>query len=509
MRGYRFEIIRVLIFGVLLLLFSRLFTLTVFSGEYYRNLSSGNRVREEVIPANRGVIYDRRKELLAVNAPAFLDGDQVITKEEALLTKDAKVVASRDYLLREAAAHVLGYINLVDHKGVAGLELEYDRRLRGVDGRELVETDAAGRRWRSLGVIKPVDGENLVTTLDGKLQQKAYELIAGKKGAVVVSNPETGEVLALVSSPSFDPDLFTFPQTPDRQEKVKLILDDTNQPFFNRAIGAVYPPGSTFKIISAAAGLESGKITAETMFEDRGVLVIGPYKFYNWLFVKRGGFDGWINLVNALKRSNDIYFYNLGERVGVDALTEMAKTFGLGQKSGIDLPEEAAGLVPDQRWRSNYARAWYLGDTYHLAIGQGDLLVTPLQVNSWTAVIANGGNLCRPYLVGQPNCRSLKLKPETLKLISQGLSLACKPGGTAYPLFDLEVDVHCKTGTAEFGDPKNRTHAWLTAFVPKEEAAKFNKDPIAVTVLLEAAGEGSDAAAPVVKELIKEWLKGP
>ncbi len=486
-------------------MFGRLLTLTVFSGDYYRNLSSGNRIREDIIFANRGVMYDRNNEPIVVNTPAFFDGEKAITKEEALLTKEVKAVAARNYLLKETAAHVLGYVNLTDHKGVTGLELQYDQMLRGTDGRELVETDATGRKLKSLGFVKPVDGQNLKTTLDSRLQKKAYELIREKKGAVVVSNPETGEILALVSSPSYDPNLFTFPQTPGSEEKITAVLNDKEEPFFNRAIGATYPPGSTFKIISAAAGLESGEITAQTLFEDRGVLVIGPYKFYNWLFIKSGGYDGFINIVNAIKRSNDIYFYNLGGKIGVEKITDMAKIFDLGQALGIDLPGEAAGLVPDQKWRSVHARAWYLGDTYHLAIGQGDLLVTPLQVNTWTSVIANGGNLCQPHLTGQPNCKSLNFKPSTLNLISEGMSLACKPGGTAYPLFDLNVDVHCKTGTAEFGDPKNRTHAWLTAYVSKQEAGKLDKDPIAITVLLEAAGEGSDVAAPIVRDLIKAW----
>ena len=486
---YRLSAIKVIIVGLFLILVAGLVSATVFSGDYYQSLSIGNRVREEIIPANRGVIYDRNKEPLVINYPAYLLNDKAISKEEALIEPGSIAVAARRYLLGPAAAHVLGYVNLADRDGVSGLEFQYDALLRGTDGRELVETDATGRKIKTLGTIKPVDGQNLILSLDSKLQRTAYDQIKDIKGAVVVSNPGTGEILALASSPSFDPNLFTFPKTTG----VDAILTDKNQPFFDRAISALYPPGSTFKIIVATAGLEGGTITADTLFEDTGVLVIGPYKFYNWLFTQRGATDGLLNVVTAIKRSNDLFFYQLGGEIGVDALSATAKKFGLGEKLGIDLPGEAKGNIKNDR-------AWYLGDTYHMAIGQADLLVTPLQVNFWTNVIANGGNLCRPHLVGSADCHSLNFKLSTLNLIKQGLIAACSPGGTAYPLFGL--DMACKTGTAEFGDPSalgGRTHAWLTGFYP------VDKPEITVTVLVEAGGEGSDVAAPMVKKIVEEW----
>ncbi|MDO8515482.1 MAG: penicillin-binding transpeptidase domain-containing protein [bacterium] len=483
---YRLTTIKILVVGFILVLLGRLTTITVFSGNYYNDLSSGNRTREEIIPANRGVIYDRNNDPLVINYPAYLFKDKVLTKEEALLEQGSVAVVARRYFLGSAAAHLLGYVNIADRLGVSGVEYQYNSSLRGTDGRELVETDATGKKIKTLGTVNPVDGQNIILSIDAALQKVAYEQIKDVKGAVVVSSPATGEILALISSPSFDPNLFTFPKTTG----IDAILTDENQPFFDRAISATYPPGSTFKIISATAALQSGIVTADTLFEDTGVLIIGPYKFYNWLFTKRGAVDGWLNIVTAIQKSNDLFFYKLGGEVGVDNLVEMAKIFGLGEKLGIDLPGEAKGNI-----RNN--REWYLGDTYHMVIGQADLLVTPLQVNFWTNVIANGGNLCRPHLTGLPSCKSLNFKPETLNLIKTGMTQACADGGTAWPLFGLNMA--CKTGTAEYGDPKNQTHAWLTGFYP------IDKPEISVTVLVESGGEGSDVAAPMVKKIVEAW----
>lgn len=475
---YRYTVFKILIAGLFLLIVARLITVTVFWGDYYKELAGGNRKREIIIPANRGVIYDRFENPLVINYPAFLFKDKVISKEEAFLEPESVAVAVRRYQLGPAGAHVLGYVNLADRKGVSGLEYQYDSLLAGTDGKELVETNASGQKIKTLGILPPVDGQSLHLTIDGDLQKIAYEQIKNYKGAVVISNPKTGEILSLVSSPSFDP------------TKISEMLDNPDQPFFDRAISATYPPGSTFKIITAAAGLEGGKITANTLFEDTGVLIIGPYKFYNWLFTKRGAVDGLLNIVTAIKRSNDLFFYQMGGEVGAEKIVEMAKKFGLGEKLGIDLPGETKGNI-----RNN--RDWYLGDTYHMAIGQADLLTTPLQVNFWTNVIANGGNLCKPHLIGSPDCKSLNLKSETLNLIKTGMTQACSDGGTAWPLFGLNMA--CKTGTAEYGDPNNHTHAWLTGFYP------VDNPEISITVLVESGGEGSDVAAPMVKKIIEEW----
>jgi penicillin-binding protein 2 len=264
--------------------------------------------------------------------------------------------------------------------------------------------------------------------------------------------------------------------------------------------------------VTATAGLEEGKITKETLINDPGIIKIGPFSYRNWYFSQYGKTEGEINIVRALKRSTDTFFYKVGEWLGARQLSNWARNFGLGQKTGIDLPGETGGLVPDPEWKKEAnGEPWFLGNTYHFAIGQADLVTTPLQVNMMTAVIANNGRFCRPQIVKDDfqekdkrravSCRDLKLEKETLQLIKEGMAEACSSGGTASPLFDLEPQVACKTGTAEFGDPKDRTHAWLTAFAPADEPE------IVVTVLVEAGGEGSRVAAPIVKKILEAHFR--
>ncbi len=486
-------ILRVLVVGCFLLLLAALFQAQVFKGSYFRSLADGNRVKEVPIPAPRGIVYDRNGVALTVNLPEFRVNGQTISKDQAI-GLEAKgegplvaVGSARSYPDGKALAHLLGYVSF--DGGHSGVEEEYEGRLKGRDGKELVEVDAVGKKLRTISTVPALAGENLTLTIDRQLQKVAYREVEGKNlpagrqgAAVVVTDPATGAVLALVSSPSFDP------------EHVADYLNQSDQPLFDRAISGTYPSGSTFKIVTATAGLESGKITESTTVDDPGILVIGPYKFPNWKYLRDGGLQGTLNVVGALQKSNDIFFYKAGEAVGVDDLINFAKKFGLSQRLGIDLPGEAPGSLPTRT-------DWYLGDTYHLAIGQGDLLVTPLQVNNWTAVIANGGKFCRPHVTGSVACKDLGFSTKTIDLVKQGLVAACSPGGTAWPLFNFKVPVACKTGTAEYGDPANRTHAWLTAFAPAK------KPTIAVTVLVEGGGEGSDVAAPIVKKILEEWFR--
>jgi penicillin-binding protein 2 len=475
---------------------------------------------------------------------------RIVSKDQAIGLQAAglkpgqflNVSSTRSYLFGKSTAHLLGYVSEVgsdeiktdstlkpgDYVGRGGVEEEYDRMLRGRSGKEIVEVDAAGGKLRTLTTIAPKSGQPVNLSIDMSLQKVAYQQISGKKAAVIVTNPKNGEVLALVSSPSFDPNLFTELSADilDREREISRLFNDLDQPLFDRAIAGTYPPGSTFKIVSATAGLELGKISEETTIDDPGILIVGPYRFANWKYLKDGGTQGTLNVVSALRVSNDIFFYKLGEAVGVDGLSDWALRYGLAKKTNIDLPGEASGSFPTKQWRDKFARSWYLGDTYHLAIGQADMLVTPLQVNRWTAVIANEGKLCRPRVlqsqisdrsglvwrgIGKSqNCTDLGLHKKTLDLIKQGMIEACSPGGTAYPLFNFkmrnvkgelkEIRIACKTGTAEFGDSLNKTHAWLTAYAPAENPT------IVVTVVLEAAGEGSDVASPVVKKILEEYF---
>lgn len=517
---------RILLLAGLFILCLKLLSLTLVNGAYYRNLSQNNRLLVKSLPAARGIIYDRKGVALVRNKIQYRLKDngrlKILNDEEAAkleITNRQKLLNAEPLILREylfpfETAHLLGYVSEAtpedlknglykpgDFKGHSGLEETYDQFLRGKDGKKMQEVDALGKPIKDLAVIDPKQGLNLTLTVDLDLQKTARQEMEGRRGAVVATNPQNGEVLLLYSSPSFDLN----------KPSDYLSDKDGRLPFLNRVITGQYPPGSTFKIVVAAAGLESGKIKPESTVVDNGVLEIGPYKFPNWLWLKRGQTDGPVNVVSALKRSNDIFFYKAGEWTGLTTLTEYAKKFGLGQKLGIDIPGEATGLWPDPEWKlKTKGESWYLGDTYHLAIGQGDLLVTPLQVNIWTAAIASHGIIHRPHFVSSETNSSegfnLHLKNETVSLIKEGLFKACSPGGTGWPLFDFKVKgaiikTACKTGTAEFGGPNKKTHAWFTIFAPLENPG------IALTVLVEEGGEGSDVAAPVAKKILEKWFE--
>ncbi len=550
---------RALLFATMLclalfILVFRLFSLTIIDGHRYRVLADGNRTRELVIHAPRGLLFDRTGKPLVANIPQYrllspcqekTNDDCVshLSKEEGeKLSKSGLPAGSfleveylRQYVYPEATAHVVGYTGELnsseltddyyairkyrrgDRVGRTGAEAVFEERLRGRDGRELVEIDATGKTLRVLGRDAQLNGENITLSLDAGIEQAAAAAFpVDRKGAVVVTKPQTEEILALYSSPSFSLNAFSLGLT---KENYDAFAENTNRPMFDRAIGGVYPPGSTFKLVTSLAALEEGVIDKNTTVEDTGVITLGPFSFPNWYFLKYGKTEGQVDIIKALERSNDIFFYKVGERVGITKLAQWARRVGVGKTLGIELPGEAAGLMPDPVWKNlNFVskedrqarnNQWFTGDTYHVAIGQGYLLATPLQVNTWTNVIANGGKLCRPTLLrpakrdfgGQAICKDLEIKKETIQLITEGMKRACQTGGTGWPLFDFKVPIACKTGTAEFGDPKNRTHAWFTVFAPVSDPE------ISITVLVEEAGEGSDVAAPVAKKILEEWFR--
>ena len=518
--------------GILLLL-GRLFELQIIFGSQNRQIAEGNRIRRVIDLAPRGIIFDRHQQPLVRNVPIYrlASGDEkweVISREEALKieiksgeqAEKLRVDMGREYLYGQSLAHLLGYLSeagpeevgsgdsqLGDLVGRTGLEEEYEEILRGTNGGEVFEVDSQGQKIREVGKVTSVAGEDIYLSVDAELSRVAFEALIefgeGKPGAVVVTEAKTGQVLALVSFPSFNPNKIT-----DKD------LTDTKKPFFNRAISGVYPPGSTFKIVTAAAGVEEGKVSRDTLYEDKGFIQVGDYIYKNWLFSKRGMAEGKINVVYALKRSTDTFFYKVGEWVGANRLAVWAKAFGLGKKTGIDLPFESEGLVPSPEWKEKTTgERWFLGNTYHFAIGQADLLVTPLQINMMTSVIANDGKLCQPRVAKSTSgssevkdCQDLQLKNETLELIKEGLTQACSSGGTAWPLFGFQPQVACKTGTAEFAPSASsgqvRTHAWLTAYAPAPPAG----GEIVVTAVVEAGGEGSDIAAPIVKKVLEHYF---
>lgn len=592
---------RALIFATVLcvgffVLVWRLFDLTVINGREYRRRSDNNRTRVLVRHAPRGVLLDRTGKPLVANIPqyrrlmpceqggvtecvSYLDqeeGDRLIKQGDLPAGEYVEVDYLRSYLYGGALAHVVGYIGelsaeelsseyyktrnygLGDRVGRMGAEEVYNERLRGRDGKEFVEIDSSGKILRTLGRAEELPGEDISLSLDAGLSNAAAQAFpVGEKGAIIVSKPPTGEILALYSSPGFSPDAFISGLS---QSQYDSLVNNPDLPMFNRVIGGVYPPGSTFKIVTSMAGIEEGVITKDTTVEDNGSITIGPFTFPNWYFLQYGKTEGVVDVVKALQRSNDIFFYKAGEWIGITKLSQWAKKVGIGKPQGIELSGEVGGLMPDPAWKKvrfdteadKAARndEWYLGDTYHVSIGQGYLLTTPLAVNVWTNSIANGGKICRPTIgkIGQAkaareNCRDLGLRKETLDLILRGMEKACATGGTGWPLFNftvhkataaqpdsttasssasaasaIHVPVGCKTGTAEFGDPvKNHTHAWFTAFAPlperyipdeiKQTERYIDGTPeISVTVLVEGAGEGSSVAAPIAKKIFEEWF---
>lgn len=524
-------------------LFLRLFHLQVSQGSDWRALADSNRIKVKVIHAPRGVIYDRNGKILAQNEPGFRliesspsgqPHSRLVSRDEALKMevdndpkfKDLEIDSLRSYPLGDVAAHVLGYMGEItsdelkdpnylnykpgDQVGRGGIEQSYEKTLKGKDGGEIFEVDSSGNPVRTLNRIDPIPGQNLYLTIDSDLQKVAYKLLSDqvKKvgsccGALVVSDPKSGQILALVSYPSFNP------------TDLSSALTDPNSPLLNRVIGGTYPPGSTFKIASSLAGLSSGKINPKDQIEDTGVTSLGPYTFANWYFTEYGKKEGEVDLLKAIQRSNDTYFYHLGEVVGEQTLGDTAKRLGLGKALGIDLPGEVDGLIPDGNWKQRtQGQPWYPGDTLHMAIGQGYVLTTPLQIQNLISTVAADGKQYPPHLaykITSPTGRLVKqfkfdnysnspFKQSDINLVKQGLEEVPKNGGTAWPFFTFTLPTAGKTGTAEYGDPKNRTHAWYTSYAP-------SSDPkIAVTVLVEGGGEGSNVSAPVVKDIYRWYF---
>ena len=506
-----------------LLLFARLIELQLIKGNYYRVLSDQNRIRKIPILAPRGKILARGGEILVGNkevkkAIVFNPETGFEKRQDWQGINPTEIISEwvRDYPLGSKFAHVSGYLGEVNKDevgkinpscldkgprklgslvGRGGLEEEYECVLAGIDGEELIEVDTLGQKIRVLGKKNPVSGEDLKTSIDFGLQQKLADFMEGKKGAVVATDTN-GEVIAFYSSPSFDQN--TLINKSAGSEIVK-ILKDENLPFFNRAIGGQFHPGSVFKPIVAVAALSEGKIDKNFTFDDPGIITIDKYSYSNWFFSQHGKTEGTIGVIKALARSTDTFFYKLGEFLGAEKLSQWAGTFGLDQKSGIDIPGEIGGLVPSPDWKLKVkGEPWFLGNTYHMAIGQGDLAVTPLEINQAISTIASGGKFCQPKIVGKPSCLNLSLKKENLTVVKEGMVDVCRPGGTGFTFFDFGNPVACKTGTAETNQD-GKTHAWFVAFSPTD----FPE--IVLTVLVERGGEGSKVAGPIARKILDYW----
>lgn len=562
-----------LILGIVFIVFVlRLLTLQVVRGEYYERLSNENRIRTTLIPSPRGIIFDRNGEALVRNTAAFgiLENGKIkwLSQDEALKLMENKnnqvlSITQRDYLYKDMFGHVLGYIGqltpeevlqpqfsgygLSDFTGRMGIEESYERLLHGINGKQLVEVDAQGNYVRTLGEDFAIAGKNITTTLDLNLQKYVYDAMKDVEvGAVVASDPMTGSILSMYSKPSFDPNLFTRSTSsghsvgyePDGgYQSIEEILLEEKEPLLNRVISGSYPPGSTFKIVTGTAGLEENSVREDTLIEDTGVRTIGGTTFGTWNFLQYGKLESPLNIVGALRRSNDIFFYVLSEGVGAKKFSEWAGRFGFGRTLNIDIPGEIGGIVPGPSWKQRViGEDWYLGDTYNMSIGQGFVQATPLQTNFMTNVIANDGTLFRPHLVSDNKkiIREGFINPQNLSLIRQGMYEACQTGGTGYPFFNftvrndnlkiddldfrsgfasasatteenknerpVQISVGCKTGTSETFDG-SKPHAWFTVFAP------FHNPEISLTIIVEHGGEGSQVAAPIAKEILTKYFE--
>lgn len=468
------------------------------------------------------------------------------TQASQFLGFSVQQIPIRQYLDGPVFSHVLGYTGLVgpndlasvnkanyesvDFLGKSGVEASYEKYLHGVNGQNMIEVDATGKLQSVLGENDPVAGATLVLNIDKGLQERLYKdlsTVKSPKAAAVAMNPQNGQVLALVSLPSFDNNLFAQGIS---QKDYQALLDDKNLPLFDRAVAGTYPPGSTSKLMSATAGLSDGVITPTTVIVDNGVITVPnqfgngvSYQFHGW---KPGGL-GPMTVRSAIALSSDIFFYEVaggspnGSQPGLGAqrLADFFRKFNLGKVLRIDVPGEKPGLVPDPAWKMKFFNndpllgKWYLGDTYHLGIGQGDLLVTPLQVAEWTSVIANGGTGFVPEVGSKVLDNSGKTvwqnkpqvlfsniaSPDIIKVVQEGMRQTVT-GGTAKPLNTLPITSAGKTGTSQFdGSDPSRTHAWFTAYAP------YENPQIVITVLVEAGGEGNAVAEPVVKDALQWW----
>lgn len=473
----------------------------------------------------------------------------VATKVDEFPGFALQTVPIRNYHNSEAFSHVLGYVGSINEEelkqlpidryhasdviGKLGLEKTYEQYVHGLDGQEQIEVNATGKAVRVLGQLAPEAGATAVLNLDNDLQKLLYEAFNQKgkqvRGAAIALDPRNGEVLALVSSPGFNNNLFAKGIT---GAEYKQLLDDQQLPLFNRATAGTYPPGSTVKPMVSLAGLEEKLITENTIITDNGLLVIPnqydpsrSYNFYGW---KRSGL-GPMTVTSAIAQSSDIYFYTLAgghpsspvKPLGIERLAEYYRKFNLGKPTGIDVPGEKSGVVADPAWKAEYFKGdailskWHLGNTYHVGIGQGDMLVTPLQVAHWTATIAQNGTGYVPRLLKEVVDGSGKIifktepkiiippfaSPENWKIIQKGMRETIT-AGSGKKLDDLPITSAGKTGTSQFdGADLSKTHAWFTAYAP------FENPEIVITVLVEAGGEGNEVAVPIAKQALAWWAK--
>jgi len=481
------------------------------------------------------ILEGRERPYQAVLLRKGLDEGMVVSIEERKLELPGislRVRPIRAYPSGGTAANLLGYVSEVNQAqlareeyqdfrpgeniGQAGVEQRFDAFIRGIDGGEQVEVDARGRVLRLVNRIEPRSGSNIYLTIDNRIQEAAEAAFAGKKGAVIAMNPTTGEILAMVSRPSYDPNLFAQRLSGEDWQR---IVNDSSHPLQNRAFQAQYPPGSVFKLIVAIAGLESGALTPETRFYDSGSFTLGNARFDDW---KKGG-HGWLDLRGAIVNSCNVYFYQAGLRVGIEEIVRIARAFGLGDAPGLGLGDEAKGHLPNPQPRRRGQPGWSAGNTVVASVGQGPVVASPMQLLTMVSAIANGGTIHRPWVVRkvaslsgeileqyEPEAvRHVPVRPETLAFIRQAM-LGVVSEGTGARARVPGIPIGGKTGTAQVvrkgegkGQADLKDHGWFVSFAP------VDNPQIAVVILVENGGFGGLVAAPVAKAVYEAAFGAP
>jgi len=565
--------IAVAVMGAFLVIVGQLWYLQVLEGGHFLDASDKNRIRIRPVAAPRGILFDKNGVPLVDNRPAFTlsliprelpredqNRDAVLGRVASLLQIPYQELAEsvtrvpsdsflpvrvrrgltledmakieewklelpgvivevepqRTYPNSRFAAHLLGYVREAndeqlkggryrrgDMVGQSGLERLLDEFLRGRDGGERIEVDALGRPVRVVQHTDPHPGSQVITTIDRRVQEAAEQAMEGKAGAIVVMDPRSGDIRALVSTPAFEIDRFT--ATIDRAAWLRVV-QDPDHPLLNRAIQSQYAPGSIFKIVVTAAGLQEATIAPMDRVYCNGEFHLGAWTFKDW---KEGG-HGSVDLQKALAQSCNIFYYQAGLKIGGAAITKYARAFGFGTATGVELGGEKLGLIPQPKGRR---KSWQGGDIVNMSIGQGQVLVTPLQVARFMAAVANGGVLWKPRLVerierpdrgvlysdpGQV-AGHVELSPAVWAFLRQAL-WAVVNDGTGIAAKIPGIDIAGKTGTAQMiahsKAEKGQDHAWFAAFAPV-------RDPeVVVVVLVERGGKGGQVAAPIARRIL-------
>ena len=553
----------------------QLLYLQMVKGEYFRKKSSNQSVRKLWVQALRGEIYDRNGVMIAGNKPSFdvdVNVDDLTKRQLTNLVKqlsfflqqsetklwrrlnpkkrlpytDARLAENisfsnvvrlaerldetpgveirvrplRYYPNKNLASHVIGYMGKItpnhpklisreysmhDRVGISGIEMVCENVLHGRNGKKIVQVDRASKYVETLDYLPPIPGNDVVLTIDIELQKAILNAMSNKVGAAVALNPNNGEILALVSKPGFDPSVFAGLVSP---KAYRYLINNKKRPMFNRAISSRYTLGSVFKIITAIAGLETGNINQNTVFHDPGVFRLGGMRVRNY----RNHNYGSMGIAYALRVSCNTFFCSFATKIGVKNLANYARLFGFGKKTGVELPSESPGLLGDRMWkRKTKNLPWYPGDTVNLSIGHGYLIVTPIQVASMIAAIANGGILHQPYMIAGYNYEGkftpvkteaktipIPITKKNMDIVRKGLwEAANTKNGTGRKCKVPGIVIAGKTGSAKLN---NQTLAWFAAFAP------FENPEIAIAVIVEDARTGGRDAAPIAQAAFTEYF---